>query len=354
MNLVGLRPPVLCAPFFMSCEVMEFAEVGHRQEKRPDLPVSLLIVLHTLRLECEKSMDLTASSHRSCFFCYSRDEAALSESVPTRVWMKERQRVSHSLSQLGTQFFLRLRGIHCLAAKSRLSQKSWHALSIFGVSAGGNLLTDSPVRRQKRFHSALQKFQRFSRLLWAGTLNLGGFMREGRCCYRGSFPRTRPSDSRLSWPKFAKARSGLVPTFQRQEKKLAVFLLGWMLPRSPGSHRSGMLSCNPGWHASSWSRQHADWGVETAGWSLGWVTSVEVCRRWWSCILRRLLTTTQSLIVLETDWPVTVPTARGQTWQGHGSCSGLTQLERSWESLACLQLCSGSPVGQWWKPCSYS
>ena len=25
---------------------------------------------------------------------------------------------------------------------------------------------------------------------------------------------------------------------------------------------------------------------------------------------------------------------------------------RSWESLACLQLCSGSPVGQWWKPCS--
>jgi len=71
MNLVGLRPPVLCAPFFMSCEVMEFAEVGHRQEKRPDLPVSLLIVLHTLRLECEKSTELTASTHHSCFFCLS-------------------------------------------------------------------------------------------------------------------------------------------------------------------------------------------------------------------------------------------------------------------------------------------
>jgi len=26
---------------------------------------------------------------------------------------------------------------------------------------------------------------------------------------------------------------------------------------------------------------------------------------------------------------------------------------RSSESLACLQLCSGSPVGHWWKPCSY-
>jgi len=47
-------------------------------------------------------------------------------------------------------------------------------------------------------------------------------MREGRCCDHGNFPRTRLSGSRLSWPKLAKARSGLVPTFQRREKKLAV------------------------------------------------------------------------------------------------------------------------------------
>ena len=40
-------------------------------------------------------------------------------------------------------------------------------------------------------------------------------------------------------------------------------------------------------------------------------------------------------------------------WQGRASCSGLTQLVKSWESLVCLQLCSGSPVGRWWKPCSY-
>jgi len=26
---------------------------------------------------------------------------------------------------------------------------------------------------------------------------------------------------------------------------------------------------------------------------------------------------------------------------------------KSWESLACLQLCSGSPVRRWWKPCFY-
>jgi len=47
-------------------------------------------------------------------------------------------------------------------------------------------------------------------------------MREGRCCDRGYFPRTRLSGSQLSRPKLVKARSGLVPTFQRREKKLAV------------------------------------------------------------------------------------------------------------------------------------
>ena len=126
-----------------------------------------------------------------------------------------------------------------------------------------------------------------------------------------------------------------------------------MLPMSPSSYRPGILCCNPSWHAGSWSRQHTDWGVGTSGWSLGWVASVEVCRRWWSCILRRLRTTTLPLIVLETYRPVTIPTARGQTWQCRNSCTGLTQLVRSWESLACRQLCSGSPVGRWWKPCSY-
>jgi len=72
---------------------MEFAETGCMREERPDLPVSLLIVLHALQLECEKSMELTASSHRSCFFCCnrkSRDETALSEAVPTGAQIKER------------------------------------------------------------------------------------------------------------------------------------------------------------------------------------------------------------------------------------------------------------------------
>jgi len=86
----------------------------------------------------------------------------------------------------------------------------------------------------------------------------------------------------------------------------------WMLPRSPDSHRPVMLCCNPSWSAGNWSRQRTAWSVGTSGWSLEWVASVEVCRRWRSCKLRRLRTTTQSLIDLETDRPVTIPTARGR------------------------------------------
>jgi len=94
------------------------------------------------------------------------------------------------------------------------------------VSGGGNLSTYSPVRGQKRFQSALQKFQRFTGSLWAGTLSLGGVMREGRCCDRESFPRTRLSGSRLSWPKLAKARSGWCrPSIG--ERRSWLFLLGY-------------------------------------------------------------------------------------------------------------------------------
>ena len=59
MSLVDLRHLILCAPFFTSCEAMEFAKVGHRWEEFPNLPVSLLMVLHALQLEWEKSIELT-------------------------------------------------------------------------------------------------------------------------------------------------------------------------------------------------------------------------------------------------------------------------------------------------------
>ena len=145
---------------------------------------------------------------------------------------------------------------------------------MFDVSRGGNLSMDSYVRRQKHFQLALQKFQRFTGSLWTGILSLGGVMREGRCCDRGNFPRTRLSSSRLSWPKFAKAWSGLVPTSHWWEEKLAASFGQYSSPRlldvdqesrfSP----SGDFCCNPSWHVGSWSRRHTDWGVGTLGWLL--------------------------------------------------------------------------------------
>jgi len=91
--LVDYRPPVLCAPFFTIYEAMEFAETRRKREECPDLPVRLFKVLHALWLKCEKSLELTASSHHSwCFSSNwkSRDEAALSESVLTGTRVKER------------------------------------------------------------------------------------------------------------------------------------------------------------------------------------------------------------------------------------------------------------------------
>ena len=133
--------------------------------------------------------------------------------------------------------------IHYLAANSRLSQKSWYALSMFDVSGGGNLSTASSVRRKKRFQSALRKFQRFTRSLWAGTLSFGGVIRECRCCDRGNFPTTRLSGSRLSGLGWCRRSIG---------ERSWLFPLGYItdqgylvLPRRPGSPRQGMVCCNP-------------------------------------------------------------------------------------------------------------
>ena len=56
-------------------------------------------------------------------------------------------------------------------------------------------------------------------------------MREHRCCDHRNFPRTHLSGSWLSWPKLAKATSGLVSAFQWQEKKLAVSFGLYISPR---------------------------------------------------------------------------------------------------------------------------
>jgi len=71
------------------------------------------------------------------------------------------------LSQHGTLFLRRPRGIHfCLRISgTRKNLGRAYAFSMFVVSRCGNLSTNSQVRRQKRFQTALRKFQRFTRSL---------------------------------------------------------------------------------------------------------------------------------------------------------------------------------------------
>jgi len=163
--------------------------------------------------------------------------------------------------------------------------------------------------------------------LWksAGVVAAGTFLEH--VCSAVGCPRRNSRRPDLGWCRRAIG----------ERKKLAVSFGSYSSPRllnvaqesrlSP----SGVFCWNPSWHVGSWIRQHTDWCVGTSGWSYVWVANVEICRRKWSYILRRLRTTTQSLVVLETDRP-----ARGQTWQGRPSCSGLTQLVRRGGSLACL------------------
>ena len=107
------------------------------------MPVSLLMVLHALRLECETSMELTAS-HRSCLSpsCrVSRDKAALSESVPIGAHVKESQRVStHCLLEEGAVKGLasgtRSRGVPDNATSKLLSSLHFCAYeNFFNMSA---------------------------------------------------------------------------------------------------------------------------------------------------------------------------------------------------------------------------
>ena len=72
---------------------MVFAETGHKREGFSDLQVRLLMLLNALQQECEKLMELTVFSYRTCIFRPSRvrrDEVALSESVSTRIRTRER------------------------------------------------------------------------------------------------------------------------------------------------------------------------------------------------------------------------------------------------------------------------
>ena len=218
---------------------------------------------------------------------------------------------------------------------------------MFSVSAGGNLSTGSPVRGQKRFQSALRKYQRFTRSLWAGTLSLDGVMREGDVVTAGTFLEHVCSavgclDRSPGWcRRFVGERRSWLFLWVIQQSKVVGCCLGVQ------ALTVRRCFCNPNWHVGSLSHQHTErrdgrW-CESRAWRF--IDFDDLI----SCDVYAL----PLWLSYHSDWPATIPTARGQTWQDRDSHSGLIQLVESWVSLACLQLCSGSPGERWWKPCSY-
>ena len=155
---------------------------------------------------------------------------------------------------------------------------------MFGMSRGGNFSVGSPLRMQKRFQSALQKFQRFTEQeLWAW------WRYEGRCvtawtflehvCQAVDCPGRHSRRPDASWcRRFTGERRNWnwLPFGSYSSPRLLV------LARSPDSHRQGMFCCSPSWHVGSWSRQYTvqyRLGCGNVGMAVGEVESEEVCRR---------------------------------------------------------------------------
>ena len=128
------------------------------------------------------------------------------------------------------------------------------------------------MRRQRRFQSALRKFQRFHRI--AADRNL-----ELRWCYKGrpgtflehvcpavGCPGRNSRRPGLGWWRrsIGERRSWLFPLYYTTDQ-------GWWMLPGVQAHRQEMFCCNPTWHVGNWSHQHTDWGVGTSGWELGFV-----------------------------------------------------------------------------------
>ena len=84
-SLVNARSFVLYVPLVTSCEATELAEMGQGRWDCLVLPVRLLMAFHASRLECVKSMALTASDQRFLRLLSSlasKAEAAVLEPSP--------------------------------------------------------------------------------------------------------------------------------------------------------------------------------------------------------------------------------------------------------------------------------
>jgi len=163
MSLVDPWSPVFCSTFFTSSNAMEFVETGRRREEFPDLPMSLMMGLHALRLQCETSLELTTSIATAS--CVRAEKVGTKRLYQSQFPLGSEEGAIKTLALIVPTWHIvlaRTTRDTFLAACSRLSQISWYAFLMFVVSGGGNRSTDSSARRKKRFPSVLRKFQSFT------------------------------------------------------------------------------------------------------------------------------------------------------------------------------------------------
>jgi len=126
---------------------------------------------------------------------------------------------------------------HCLAGSRTVPG---YAFSVLVVSLGGNLSTDSPVRRQK---ASIQLVKVPTLHQIAVGRNLCGVVTEGRCCDSRNFPRTRLSERRPG-PGWCRLFLG-----ERRNWKLPLGRTAaqgcWMLPRCPDSQHQECFAAVP-------------------------------------------------------------------------------------------------------------
>ena len=125
-------------------------------------------------------------------------------------------------------------------------QKFSYASSTELVSRGSNSSESLFVIRMYIFQLALRKFHRLYGSLDSGIRFFENIISSGRCWNLGSFSEVRLSNCKLSRSALKKSRSGQVPVFQRQEKKLEAFLELYMRVTCP-------------WLPSQPSILHLDW-----------------------------------------------------------------------------------------------
>ena len=210
-------------PFWSSCDAIALAFTGHLSGLDAVLPVRRLIVCQGFRLECVKSIDSTVSIQRSWRFSSKRLLKMLAVASDPH-WMLRLCGVRTTLGILRPSMGCSFSDNH----GELTAWIHWLACCTMPFKTCPNLCLPIVVESEQLCwkavnlsQSAFLKLHRLTGLLEVGATSGTGVMSDGRCWDLGNFSSTpRVGDSWTS-VLLAKAKSELVPEFQRAEWKLS-------------------------------------------------------------------------------------------------------------------------------------